>query len=88
MPLDQATATRLCEALASEKTGCQCRTNSPAASWTVAIAVDATIVRMVLVPAVMQLLGERNWWLPRWLDRVIPEGALEGPAPAPAPAAG
>jgi RND superfamily putative drug exporter len=32
-----------------------------------AIFVDATIVRMVLVPAVMQLLGERNWWLPRWL---------------------
>jgi putative drug exporter of the RND superfamily len=53
-----------------------------------AILVDATIVRMVLVPAVMQLLGDRNWWLPRWLDRVIPEGALEGPAPAPAPAAG
>jgi RND superfamily putative drug exporter len=54
-----------------------------------AILVDATIVRMVLVPAVMQLLGDRNWWLPRWLDRVIPEAGLEGPAtPAPAPAAG
>jgi RND superfamily putative drug exporter len=51
-----------------------------------AILVDATIVRMVLVPAVMQLLGDRNWWLPRWLDRVIPEAALEGPAPAPAAA--
>jgi RND superfamily putative drug exporter len=50
-----------------------------------AVLVDATIVRMVLVPAVMQLLGERSWWLPRWLDRVIPEGGLEG-APAPAPA--
>ena len=45
-----------------------------------AILVDATIVRLVLVPAVMQLLGDRNWWLPRWLDRVIPTGALE-PAP-------
>ena len=45
-----------------------------------AILVDATIVRMVLVPAVMQLLGDRNWWLPRWLDRVIPEGGLEGHA--------
>jgi len=45
-----------------------------------AILVDATIVRMVLVPAVMQLLGDRNWWLPRWLDRVIPDGGLEGHA--------
>ena len=52
-----------------------------------AILVDATVVRMVLVPAVMQLLGERNWWLPGWLDRIIPEGGLEGRAPAPAPAA-
>ena len=46
-----------------------------------AILVDATIVRLVLVPAVMQLLGDRNWWLPRWLDRLIPAGGLE-PAPA------
>jgi RND superfamily putative drug exporter len=53
-----------------------------------AVLVDATVVRMVLVPAVMQLLGERSWWLPRWLDRVIPEGGLERRAPAPAPAAG
>jgi putative drug exporter of the RND superfamily len=52
-----------------------------------AVLVDATIVRMVLVPAVMQLLGDRSWWLPRWLDRVIPEASLEGPAPAPVPAA-
>ena len=49
-----------------------------------AILIDATVVRMVLVPAVMQLLGDRNWWLPGWLDRVIPEGGLEGRAPAPA----
>jgi RND superfamily putative drug exporter len=49
-----------------------------------AILVDATVVRMVLVPAVMQLLGERNWWLPGWLDRVIPRLELETPAPAPA----
>jgi RND superfamily putative drug exporter len=38
----------------------------------VAIFVDATIVRMVLVPAVMQLLGERNWWIPEWLERRLP----------------
>jgi putative drug exporter of the RND superfamily len=38
-----------------------------------AILVDATLVRMVLVPAVMQLLGRANWWLPGWLDRVLPQ---------------
>ena len=38
-----------------------------------AIAVDATIVRLVLVPATMALLGDRNWYLPRWLDRVLPD---------------
>jgi RND superfamily putative drug exporter len=37
-----------------------------------AILVDATIVRMVLVPAVMQLMGRANWWIPRWLDRALP----------------
>ena len=46
-----------------------------------AILIDATIVRMVLVPAVMQLLGDRNWWMPRWLGRLIPGGE---PAPEPA----
>jgi putative drug exporter of the RND superfamily len=45
-----------------------------------AIAIDATIVRMVLVPAVMQILGERSWWLPRWMGRVIPRTALESAA--------
>ncbi|MFG1920818.1 MMPL family transporter [Cryptosporangium sp. NPDC048952] len=39
----------------------------------VAVAVDATIVRMILVPATMALLGRLNWWLPKWLDRVLPE---------------
>jgi RND superfamily putative drug exporter len=37
-----------------------------------AILVDATIVRMVLVPAVMQLMGRANWWIPGWLDRLLP----------------
>ena len=44
----------------------------------VAIFLDATIVRMLLVPATMELLGDRNWWLPRWLDRIIPNIAVEG----------
>ncbi|WP_245984606.1 MMPL family transporter [Streptomyces tateyamensis] len=38
----------------------------------VAVFLDATLVRMVLVPAIMELLGSVNWWLPRWLDRVLP----------------
>ena len=37
-----------------------------------AILVDATLVRMVLVPATMRLLGDANWWLPGWLDRLLP----------------
>ncbi|MGN9779346.1 MMPL family transporter [Micromonospora sp. H33] len=39
-----------------------------------AIFIDATVVRMVLVPATMTLLGRANWWLPGWLDRVLPQG--------------
>jgi RND superfamily putative drug exporter len=45
-----------------------------------AIFVDATIVRMVLVPAVMQLLGPRNWWIPGWLERMLPELDIEAKA--------
>ena len=53
----------------------------------VAVAIDATIVRIVLVPATMELLGNANWWLPRWLDRFLPHLAVEGaPAPAGVPA--
>jgi RND superfamily putative drug exporter len=44
-----------------------------------AILVDATVVRMLLVPAVMQLLGDRAWALPAWLDRLLPEVHVEGP---------
>jgi RND superfamily putative drug exporter len=47
-----------------------------------AILVDATIVRMLLVPAVMQLLGRRTWWIPRWLDRALPRLDVEPAAPA------
>ncbi len=49
----------------------------------VAIAIDATLVRLILVPAAMELLGEWNWWLPRWLDRLLPHVGLEGGAPEP-----
>jgi RND superfamily putative drug exporter len=45
-----------------------------------AIFLDATIVRMLLVPATMELLGDRNWWLPGWLDRILPTIDVEGHA--------
>jgi putative drug exporter of the RND superfamily len=38
----------------------------------VAVLLDATVIRMVLVPAAMSLLGRANWWLPVWLDRLLP----------------
>jgi RND superfamily putative drug exporter len=44
----------------------------------VAIAIDSTLVRCLLVPAVMVLLGKRAWWLPGWLDRVLPHISIEG----------
>jgi RND superfamily putative drug exporter len=53
-----------------------------------AVLLDATVVRLVLVPATMELLGDRNWWLPRWLDRILPvvhveaeEDVVAGTAP-------
>jgi RND superfamily putative drug exporter len=57
----------------------------------VAVLVDATIVRLLLVPATMELLGDRNWWMPRWLDRVLPRVHVEAPPagisePSPEPA--
>jgi RND superfamily putative drug exporter len=45
-----------------------------------AVLIDATVVRLVLVPAVMELLGRANWWLPGWLGRLLP-------APSPSPTA-
>jgi len=42
----------------------------------VAILIDATIVRLVLLPASMRLFGEANWWLPGWLDRLLPNVAI------------
>src|SRR5207237_9280990 len=44
----------------------------------VAVVFDAFIVRLVLIPATLYLLGERAWWLPRWLDRLLPEVDVEG----------
>jgi putative drug exporter of the RND superfamily len=50
-----------------------------------AIFIDATIVRLVLVPAAMTLLGDANWWMPRWLDRLLPAIDIEGRAGLPMP---
>jgi RND superfamily putative drug exporter len=51
----------------------------------VAVALDAFILRTVLVPAAMHLFGDANWWLPRWLDRRLPQLAIEPPKTAPEP---
>ena len=51
----------------------------------VAVLLDATIVRMVLVPATMELLGDRNWWIPKWLDRILPHVHIEARAEASPP---
>ena len=67
-----------------------------AVGMAVAVLVDASVVRMVLVPSVMSILDARAWYLPRWLDRVIPDLELEGSLdddqddeePTPAPAGG
>jgi RND superfamily putative drug exporter len=50
-----------------------------------AVLIDATVVRMVLVPAAMKLLGDRNWWVPGWLDRILPRFDIEGGTGLPAP---
>ena len=44
----------------------------------IAVLLDATIVRMLLVPATMELLGDKNWWFPKWLDRIVPQIHVEG----------
>jgi putative drug exporter of the RND superfamily len=53
-----------------------------------AVLIDASLVRMMLVPSVMSLLGKHAWWMPRWLEPIVPHLQLEGsaePAPAPGP---
>ena len=52
----------------------------------VAVFLDATVVRLLLVPAAMELLGARNWWVPGWLDRLLPRLTIEH-APEPEPVA-
>lgn len=52
----------------------------------VAVFIDATIVRLVLVPAAMKLLGNANWWLPAWLDRLLPTLRIDSPLASPTPA--
>ena len=63
--------------------------------FSAAIFVDAFVIRTVLVPALMHVLGRANWWLPKWLDRILPtlhvepeDTAAAGPAPAPVGAGG
>jgi RND superfamily putative drug exporter len=52
----------------------------------VAIALDATLVRLILVPAAMKLLGSWNWWMPSWLDRALPDLSFESGTAEPEPA--
>ena len=48
--------------------------------FSIAVLLDASVVRMLLVLATMELLGARNWWLPHWLDRILPRFDVERPA--------
>ena len=50
-----------------------------------AVLIDASLVRMCLVPSIMSLLGEHAWWMPRWLEPVLPHLDLEGTAAVPTP---
>jgi uncharacterized membrane protein YdfJ with MMPL/SSD domain len=52
----------------------------------IAISLDATLVRLILVPAAMKLLGDWNWWMPSWLDRLLPDLSFESAAHEPAAA--
>ena len=54
----------------------------------VAIALDATLVRFVLVPATMELMGKWNWWLPSWLDWFVPNDDASSREPAPVAGSG
>ncbi len=45
----------------------------------VSVLIDATVIRLIVVPATMFLLGRYNWWIPSWLDRALPHLEPEGP---------
>ncbi len=49
-----------------------------------AVLIDASLVRMCLVPSIMSLLGSHAWWMPRWMEPVVPQLHLEGSPPEPA----
>ena len=55
-------------------------------SLAAAVALDAFVLRTVLVPAAMHLFGDANWWLPRWKDRLLPHLAIEPPKGGTSPA--
>ena len=50
----------------------------PGLGLAVSVLIDATVVRLLMVPAVMTLLGRHAWWTPRWLDRILPHVDTEG----------
>jgi RND superfamily putative drug exporter len=52
-----------------------------AVGMAVSVLLDASIVRMILVPAILAILGDRAWWIPRWLDRILPRLDIEGEQP-------
>jgi RND superfamily putative drug exporter len=52
----------------------------------IAILTDALVVRMTLVPAFLTLMGEKSWYIPRWLDRILPNITIESPHDSEAPA--
>lgn len=54
----------------------------------VAIFLDAVVIRCLVVPSVMRLLGRHAWWLPRWLDRLLPRVVVEVDSPRPVAAVG
>ena len=47
----------------------------------ISVLIDASIIRLVVVPASMFLIGRLNWWMPGWLDRIMPRLEAEGPSP-------
>jgi RND superfamily putative drug exporter len=49
-----------------------------------AVFLDATLIRVVLVPATMRLMGDWNWWMPKWLDKIVPRVSIEETMPEPA----